>query len=79
MNLNSVLQDILQSLIQFCIQSEKPPQKIFVSEKIMEMLKSITLMPRSVQYINSVFYIADIPVEQDNTQYKNADIWYRIV
>lgn len=78
MKVEDVIQEILLRLVDIVMNGGRA-QKIIVSEKVMNMLKGITLMPRSVQYIDSVFYIADVPVEQDNTQYKNADIWYRIV
>lgn len=78
MKAEDVIQEILLRLVDLVMQGGKA-EKIIVSEKVMNMLKGITLMPRSVQYIDSVFYIADIPVEQDNMQYDNADIWYRIV
>lgn len=78
-DLNTVLQEIMLRLIDIVMQGGKP-EKIIVSEKVMNMLKGITLMPRSVQYIESVFYIADVPVEQGVTSYDpNKDIWFRIV
>ena len=79
MNFDSVLQDILVHLVTFCVQGMKKPEEIIVSEKIMEMLNALTVLPRSVQFIGNKFYIADVPVELGTMQYKNIDIWYRIV
>lgn len=79
MKVEDVIQEILLRLVDIVVQGSKP-EKIIVSEKVMNMLKGITLMPRSVQYIDSVFYIADIPVEQGRTTYDpNKEIWFRIV
>lgn len=79
MKAEDVIQEILLRLVDLVMQGGKA-EKIIVSEKVMNMLNGITLMPRSVQYIDSVFYIADIPVEQGVTTYDpNKDIWFRIV
>lgn len=79
MKAEDVIQEILLRLVDIVMNGGRA-QKIIVSEKVMNMLKGITLMPRSVQYIESVFYIADVPVEQGVTSYNpNKDIWFRIV
>ncbi len=79
MKAEDVIQEILLRLVDLVMQGGKA-EKIIVSEKVMNILRGITLMPRSVQYIDSVFYIADIPVEQGVTSYDpNKDIWFRIV
>ena len=79
MKVEDVIQEILLRLVDIVMNGGKA-QKIIVSEKVMNMLKGITLMPRSVQYVDGVFYIADIPVEKGVTSYDpNKDIWFRIV
>lgn len=79
MRLDDVIQEIILRLVDLVMQGGKA-EKIIVSDKVMNMLNGITLMPRSVQYIDSVFYIADVPVEQGVTSYDpNKDIWFRIV
>lgn len=77
MKAEDIIQEILLQLVDIVIQGSKP-KKIIVSEKVHDLLMNITLMPRSLQYIDSVFYIADVPVEKADIQYKNAEIWYRI-
>lgn len=79
MKAEDIIQEILLRLVDLVMQGGKA-EKIIVSEKVMESLHKITIMPRSVQYIDSVFYIADIPVEQGRTTYDpNKEIWFRIV
>lgn len=79
MRVDDVIQEIILRLVDLVMQGGKA-EKIIVSDKVMNMLNGITLMPRSVQYIDSVFYIADVPVEQGVTSYDpNKDIWFRIV
>ena len=77
MKAEDIIQEILLQLVDIVIQGSKP-KKIIVSEKVYDLFMNITLMPRSLQYIDSVFYIADVPVEKADIQYKNAEIWYRI-
>lgn len=78
MKVEDVIQEILLRLVDIVVQGSKP-EKIIVSEKVMNMLKGITLMPRSVQYIDSVFYIADVPVEMGDTSFgPDKEIWFRI-
>lgn len=78
MKVEDVIQEILLRLVDIVMNGGKA-QKIIVSEKVMNMLKGITLMPRSVQYIDSVFYIADVPVEIGDTSfYPDKEIWFRI-
>lgn len=36
-------------------------------------------MPRSVRYENSVFYIADVPVEKGNLNNPKGEVWFQIV
>ena len=45
---------------------------------IMFYVKGITLMPRSVRYENSVFYIADVPVEKGNLDSPKGEVWFKI-
>lgn len=79
MKVEDVIQEILLRLVDIVMNGGKA-QKIIVSEKVMNMLKGITLMPRSVQYIDSVFYIADVPVEMGDTSFgPDKDVWFRIV
>lgn len=79
MKVEDVIQEILLRLVDVVMNDGKA-EKIIVSEKVMNMLKGITLMPRSVQYIDSVFYIADVPVEMGDTSFDpDKDVWFRIV
>lgn len=45
---------------------------------IMFYVKGITLMPRSVRYENSVFYIADVPVEKGTLDSPKGEVWFKI-
>ena len=78
MKVDEILQEIMLRLVDLVLQGGKA-EKIIVSEKVMNMLKGITLMPRSVQYIDSVFYIADVPVKMGDTFDQGIDVWFRIV
>ena len=78
MTVDDVLQEILLRLIDVVVQGGKP-EKIIVSEKVYDCLKGITLMPRSLRYEDSIFYIADIPVEKGHLDSeKNNGIWFKI-
>lgn len=77
MKIDDVLQEILLRLVDLVLQGGKP-EKIIVSEKVYALLKGITLMPRSVQFIDNVFYIADIPVEAGKLDDPKGDIWFKI-
>ncbi|MBO7070473.1 MAG: hypothetical protein J6W09_04190 [Bacteroidales bacterium] len=61
------------------LQGGNSPEKIIVSDRVYDLLKGITLMPRSVRYENSIFYIADIPVEKGEIPQREDGIWFRIV
>ena len=79
MTVDDVLQEILLRLIDVVVKGGKP-EKIIVSEKVYDLLMGIKLMPKSVQYIDSTFYIADVPVEKGKLDDDNdAPIWFRIV
>lgn len=79
MTVDDVLQEILLRLIDVVVQGGKP-EKIIVSEKVYDLLMGIKLMPKSVQYIDSTFYIADVPVKKGKLDDENdATIWFRIV
>ena len=77
-DLNDVLQEIMLRLIDIIIQGGKQPEKIIVSERVYQLLMDITLMPRSVRYENSTFYIADIPVEKGTIPQAEDGIWFKI-
>lgn len=77
MTVDDVLQEILLRLIDVVVKGGKP-EKIIVSEKVYDLLKGITLMPRSVQFIDNVFYIVDIPVEAGKLDDPKGDIWFKI-
>lgn len=78
MTVDDVLQEILLRLIDVVVQWGKP-EKIIVSEKVYDLLMGIKLMPKSVQYIDSTFYIADVPVEKGKLDGdKDDQIWFRI-
>ena len=77
MKIDDVLQEIMLRLVDFVLQGGKA-EKIIVSEKVYDLLKGITLMPRSVQFIDNVFYIADIPVEVEKLDDPKGDIWFKI-
>ena len=77
-DLENVLQEILLRLIDIVIQGGKQPEKIIVSDRVYQLLMDITLMPRSVRYENSVFYISDIPVEKGKIPQAEDGVWFRI-
>ena len=77
MKTDEVLQEIMLRLVDLVLQGGKA-EKIIVSEKVYDLLKGITLMPRSVQFIDNVFYIADIPVEAGKLDDPKGDIWFKI-
>lgn len=78
MTVDDVLQEILLRLIDVVVQGSKP-EKIIVSEKVYDLLMGIKLMPKSVQYIDSTFYIADVPVEKGKLENEQDEtIWFRI-
>ena len=77
-NLNEVLQEIMLRLVDIIIQGGKQPEKIIVSDRVYSLLKGIMLMPRSVQFIDNVFYIADIPVEAGKLDDPKGEIWFKI-
>lgn len=79
MTVDDVLQEILLRLIDVIVKGGKP-EEIIVSEKVYDLLMGIKLMPKSVQYIDSTFYIADVPVKKGKLDDENdAQIWFRIV
>ena len=79
MKIDEVLKEIMLRLVDLVLQGGKA-EKIIVSEKVYDLLMGITLMPKSVQYIDSTFYIADVPVEKGKLDDDNdASIWFRIV
>lgn len=77
MKIDEVLQEIMLRLVDLVLQGGKA-EKIIVSEKVYDLLKGITLMPRSVQFIDNVFYIADIPVEAGKLDDPKGEIWFKI-
>ena len=77
MKIDEVLQEIMLRLVDVVLQGGKP-KKIIVSEKVYDLLMGITLMPRSVRYENSVFYIADVPVEKGNLDSPKGEVWFKI-
>lgn len=77
-DLDIVLQEILLRLLDIIIQGGKQSEKIIVSDRVYELLMDITIMPRSVRYENSVFYIADIPVEKGTIPQAEDKVWFKI-
>lgn len=78
MKIDDILQEIMLRLVDLVLQGGKA-EKIIVSEKVYDCLKGITLMPRSLRYENSQFFIADIPVEKGHLDSeKNEGIWFKI-
>lgn len=77
MKIDDVLQEIMLRLVDLVLQGGKP-EKIIVSEKVHDLLMGITLMPRSVRYENSVFYIADVPVKKGNLDSPKGEVWFKI-
>lgn len=78
MKIDEVLQEIMLRLVDLVLQGGKA-EKIIVSGRVYELLMDITLMPRSVRYENSTFYIADIPVEKGTIPQREDGVWFRIV
>lgn len=79
MTAEDIIQEVLIRIADIIIHGGNTPQKIVVSEKVYDSLKGITLMPRSLRYENSQFFIADIPVEKGHLDSeKNEGIWFRI-
>lgn len=78
MKIDEILQEIMLRLVDLVLQGGKA-EKIIVSEKVYDSLLSIKLMPRSLRYEDSTFYIADIPVKKGNLDSKkNEGIWFKI-
>ena len=77
MKIDDVLQEIMLRLVDLVLQGGTA-ETIIVSEKVYDLLKGITLMPRSVRYENSVFYIADVPVEKGNLNNPKGEVWFKI-
>lgn len=78
MTAEDIIQEVLLRLADIIIGGNTP-QKIVVSEKVYDCLLSIRLMPRSLRYEDSTFYIADIPVEKGHLDSeKNEGIWFKI-
>lgn len=77
MKIDEVLQEIMLRLVDLVLQGGKP-EKIIVSEKVYDLLMGIKLMPRSVRYENSVFYIADVPVEKGILDNPKGEVWFKI-
>lgn len=79
MNAEDIIQEVLLRLADIIIHGGNTPQKIVVSEKVYDCLLSIRLMPRSLRYEDSTFYIADIPVEKGTIPQREDGVWFRIV
>lgn len=77
--LNDVLNEIMRRMADIIIQGGSKPKKIKVSDKVYKLLMDITLMPPSIRYEDSVFYIADIPVEKGTIPQREDGIWFKIV
>lgn len=77
--LNDVLSEIMSRMIDIIIHGGKKPEKIIVSDRVYQLLMDITLMPPSIRYEDSVFYIADIPVEKGTIPQREDGIWFQIV
>ena len=79
MTAEGIIQEVLIRIADIIIHGGNTPQKIVVSEKVYDCLLSIKLMPRSLRYEDSTFYIADIPVEKGHLDSeKNEGIWFKI-
>ena len=79
MTVDDILQEVLLRLADIILQGGNPPKKIVVSEKVHDFLMDIKLMPRSLRYEDSQFFIADIPVEKGHLDSeKNEGVWFRI-
>ena len=79
MTADDIIQEVLIRIADIIIHGGNTPQKIVVSEKVYDSLLSIKLMPRSLRYEDSQFFIADIPVEKGHLDSeKNEGIWFRI-
>lgn len=76
--LDDVLSEIMRRMADIIIQGGNMPQKIIVSDRVYKLLMDITLMPKSVRYEDSTFYIADIPVENGVIPQREDGIWFRI-
>ena len=79
MTAEDIIQEVLIRIADIIIHGGNTPQKIVVSDKVYDSLMSIKLMPRSLRYEDSIFYIADIPVEKGHLDSeKNEGIWFQI-
>ena len=79
MKASDVLNEISMRFIEIILQGGKKPEKIIVSKEVYNLFMDIKTMPRSVEYINGVFYIAGIPVEEGILDDPKGDIWFRIL
>lgn len=79
MEVRDVIQEIVMRLAEIIVMGGNKPEKIIVSEFVYGLLMGIRTMPRSVEYIEGVFYIAGIPVEKGILDDPKGEIWFRIV
>ena len=78
-DVNEVIKEIAFRIAEIIVMGGKKPEKIIVSEFVFGLLMGIKTMPRSVEYIEGVFYIAGIPVEKGELTDPKGDIWFQIV
>ena len=79
MTAEDIIQEVLIRIADIIIHGGNTPQKIVVSENVMEALNNVSLMPRSLKYVDSIYYIADIMVEKGHLDSeKNEGIWFKI-
>lgn len=78
MTADDIIQEVLIRIADIIIHGGNTPQKIVVSEKVMEALNNVSLMPRSLKYVDSIYYIADIMVEKGIIEDPKGEVWFKI-
>lgn len=78
MTAEDIIQEVLLRIADIIIHGGNTPEKIVVSEKVMEALNNVSLMPRSLKYVDSIYYIADIMVEKGFVEDPKGEVWFKI-
>lgn len=78
-DVNEVIKEIAFRIAEIIVMGGNKPEKIIVSEFVYGLLMGIRTMPRSIEYIDGIFYIAGIPVEKGDMTDPKGELWFRIV
>ncbi|MBO5969247.1 MAG: hypothetical protein J6S14_12205 [Clostridia bacterium] len=78
-SINEVLQEIVFRIAEIIVGGGNKPEKVVVSEEVYGLLMDIRTMPRSIEYVGGVFYIAGIPVEKGKLDDPKGPVWFQII